>query len=386
MKTYSLEIELIEDFARWIDAQGYNWRYELHSARSWAGPKADFVFRRPDGHLHAIEAKLNSWNDVVRQAIRNTDDYPFSSILYPRRPTNAQISDTQFQTFPKIGIYVPHARTEGDFVCIRQPTQVREQSNWWIERNWWIGRAGRAPSENEVNGEDEQLHSVNRAYILTPKWAEHQRLPWANPHYSGFFYERFTIEHYLTEEIHDPYSVLFAIPAANASAEDVGRSMDQWIENFMKGIPPRRVFVPYYGFGLSHYLIEWATAHEIPSFAVDFTGMWREVGNNPNFYVPSPHAVKMFIDASRASGYYGNDSDEVLEAYFKEKYQGPLFDHFIYLREIASEYKAGDLVTLFLPPWNWYHAGRTSFDLWKMLLRWLQRITWENPRELRWEF
>lgn len=165
------EIELIDDFCKYLTKEGYIFKRELRKGSYHNDGYVDIVVK-DFGILIAIEAKIQANKMVLSQASRNKVLFPLSYILISKKTKESHFKRYLLDCKALgIGIIIP-----GDniFKVILKPklSWHWKQLYFKILRNWIQDRIGRPINENSKelpeNYSEEELKKLQPTY----NWVE----------------------------------------------------------------------------------------------------------------------------------------------------------------------------------------------------------------------
>ena len=162
------EIELIDAFCQFLITKQWTFKRELRRHSYYSEGFIDLVILKNEKFI-AIEAKLNGFQAVYRQATYNLVYCDLSYILYPRIPTEKNIKKCKDIG---VGIIIPSDKTLTSFqILLKSISNIYliERTHLIIKRNWIQNRIGRYINSNEIplNYSSDKINELKPTYSWT---------------------------------------------------------------------------------------------------------------------------------------------------------------------------------------------------------------------------
>jgi len=172
MTHYKKEIELIDDYCKFLDKQGCEYKREVRRGSYHSEGYIDILIKKKDIFI-AVEAKLKGFQAVLYQAIWNLMRCELSYILYPRTPRVDFVKKCRWGnmegSYTQVGVIIPNGK-DNFLYLLRSKPYGKDYHSEKIERNWNENRVGRPIHEKELpdNYDREKIEKLKPDY----KWVK----------------------------------------------------------------------------------------------------------------------------------------------------------------------------------------------------------------------
>jgi len=144
------ELELVDAFCAWLDGKNIEYKREVQRVHGYF----DIIVKK-GGILTSIEAKLQDFQGVYQQGLRNMVLVDYSYILFPKLPGKMASWLNPLFEARMVGIIFPANENWTDFTILKaryDPLHRYTDRGFKekIVRNWNENRTGRFMNEREI--------------------------------------------------------------------------------------------------------------------------------------------------------------------------------------------------------------------------------------------